>query len=464
MGAMLRDQDSYATPPGGLPVSPPRAITPDMLPAGRVSQRTLVIIRWFAVFGQLVAVLTVHFAMEAQLPLASALCVIGALAVLNIGASLDRPGRRLSEAHVAGYLAFDILQLSILLYLTGGLDNPFAIMFLAPVTVAATVLSRNMVLALTVFTIAVASVVALVHEPLPWSTSVAGGLPRLYTAGNWIALVIACTFIVAYNWQVVAEERRMTNALAATQVALGREQRLSALGALAAAAAHELGTPLSTIAVAAKELKREVPPGGMIAEDIDLILKQTERCRIILADLSRKPQPVSGDDPFEQMRPQELLDALAMNYQSTGKHFTIETIAEDDSEAPLLRRTPEMVHGLSNILNNALQFALHDVVAEVTWSESEVSITISDDGPGFPDSVLDRLGEPYISTRVGQGDHLGLGIFIAKTLLEQTGADLSFGNADEGGAIVRAVWPRPNPRTPTQKEAVHDRQNSSVIA
>jgi two-component system sensor histidine kinase RegB len=461
---MLRDQDSFATPGGTLRRPHPGPLNAVLLPAGRISQRTLVIIRWFAVVGQLVAVLTVHFGMQAKLPLASALCVIGALAVLNIGAGLDRPGRRLSEAHVAGYLAFDILQLSILLYLTGGLDNPFAIMFLAPVTVAATVLSRNMVLALTLFTILAASVVALIHEPLPWAPGSIDALPRLYTAGNWVAIVIACGFIVAYNWQVVAEERRMTNALAATQVALAREQRVSALGALAAAAAHELGTPLSTIAVAAKELKREVPPGGIVAEDIDLILKQTERCRIILADLSRKPQPVSGDDPFEQMRPAELLDALAMNYQATGKHFTIETIAEDDSEAPLLRRTPEIVHGLSNILHNALQFADHEVVAEVVWSAREVGITISDDGPGFPEIVLDRLGEPYISTRVGQGDHLGLGIFIAKTLLEQTGADLSFGNADDGGAIVRAVWPRPDLRNPSQQEARYDRQNSSVIA
>lgn len=461
---MLRDQDSFtmATETLRRPRSgPPNA---GLLPIGRISQRTLVVIRWFAVFGQLVAVLTVHFGMQAELPLASALCVIGALAVLNIGAGLDRPGRRLSEAHVTGYLAFDILQLAILLYLTGGLDNPFAIMFLAPVTVAATVLSRNMVLALTVFTILAASVVALIHEPLPWAVGAVEALPRLYTGGNWVAIVIACAFIVAYNWQVVAEERRMTNALAATQVALAREQRVSALGALAAAAAHELGTPLSTIAVAAKELKSEVPPGGLIAEDIDLILKQTERCRIILADLARKPQPVSGDDPFEAMRPQELLDALAMNYQATGKHFTIETIAEDDSDAPLLRRTPEIVHGLSNILHNALQFASHEVLAEVVWSARDVSITISDDGPGFPNTVLDRLGEPYISTRVGEGDHLGLGIFIAKTLLEQTGADLSFGNAEDGGAIVRAVWQRPNPRNSSQQEARYDRQNSSVIA
>lgn len=461
---MLRDQDSYATPVGALPSLRPGSSSPDMLPAGRVSQRTLVIIRWFAVFGQLVAVLTVHFAMQAKLPLASALCVIGALAVLNIGAGLDRPGRRLSEFHVAGYLAFDILQLSILLYLTGGLDNPFAIMFLAPVTVAATVLSRNMVLALTLFTVTAASVVALVHEPLPWAPGLTDALPRLYTAGNWVAIVIACAFIVAYNWQVVAEERRMTNALAATQIALAREQRVSALGALAAAAAHELGTPLSTIAVAAKELKREVPPDGIVAEDIDLILKQTERCRVILADLSRKPQPASGDDPFEQMRPPELLDALAMNYQATGKHFTIETVAEDDSDAPLMRRTPELVHGLSNIVSNALQFAAHEVIAEVVWSEGEVSITINDDGPGFPETVLARLGEPYISTRVGQGEHLGLGIFIAKTLLEQTGADLFFGNADDGGAIVRAVWQRPKHRNPLQQEAFHDRQNTPVIA
>jgi two-component system sensor histidine kinase RegB len=461
---MLRDQDSFSTAAGSVGTQRPGPPHLAMLPAGRVSQRTLVIIRWFAVFGQLVAVLTVHFVMEAALPLASALCVIAALAVLNIGAGLDRPGRRLSESHVAGYLAFDILQLSILLYLTGGLDNPFAIMFLAPITVGATVLSRNAVLLLTVFTIVAASVVALVHEPLPWTAAAVDTLPRLYTAGNWIAIVIACTFIVAYNWQVVEEERRMTTALAATQVALAREQRVSALGALAAAAAHELGTPLSTIAVAAKELKSEVPPGGIIAEDIDLILKQTERCRIILADLSRKPQPASGDDPFESMRPQELLDALAMNYQATGKHFTIESIAEDDSDAPLLRRTPEMVHGLSNILHNALQFATHEVIAEVTWNAGEIGITISDDGPGFPETVLDRLGEPYISTRVGQGDHLGLGIFIAKTLLEQTGADLSFGNADEGGAIVRAVWQRPDTRLSSQQEVLHDRQNSSVIA
>ena len=408
---------------------------------GRVTLRTLIWIRWVAIAGQLAAVMTVQYQLGFDLPLGSALAAIGASALLNLAASFQRWTRRLGDLQTACFLAFDILQLSTLLFLTGGIENPFATLILAPVAVAATILSGAAVAGLSGLALVCVTVLSLEHMPLPWSSE-RPVLPPLYVAAQWGALALSCIFIALYNRSVAGEARRISDALGATQDALAREQRVSALGALAAAAAHELGSPLSTIAVVAKELARDVPAGSALAEDVALIQSQSDRCREILADLARAPEANGGGTPFDSLQLGALIEAIASPHRVPG--IALEIRSDDSSSAspPVVRRTPEIVHGIGNLLQNAMQFARSQVNVQLDWTADDVTVSIVDDGPGFPPSFLGRLGEPYLSSRRGEGEHLGLGIFIAQTLLDRTGADISFDNARNGGAVVVVRWRR----------------------
>jgi two-component system sensor histidine kinase RegB len=411
---------------------------------GRVSLRALVFVRWIVIAGQLATVLLVAFGLGFGMPMAAVLTVIALAVLVNLLATIARQGRALSDRAAAAYLAFDILQLSALLYLTGGLTNPFAVLVLGPIAVAAAVLGRDYSLVLTI--LAILCLAALFASPfsLPWSGGTTPRLPDLYQLGVWVALTLACGFIASYNWSVSGEARRISEALAETQLTLAREQRLTALGTLAAAAAHELGTPLSTITVVAKELARDLPPGSPFAEDVALIQSQCERCRGILAELARKPEDAE-ESPFDRLPLVQLVEAAAAAHRAPGIRLEIRTQAAPGDEPPIVRRTPEIMHGLGNVLQNAMQFATTAVAVMAESDADRIVITVSDDGPGFSPGLLGRLGEPYLSQRDQGDEHLGLGIFIAQTLLERTGAVVSFENGREGdlpGASVRVVWPR----------------------
>ena len=413
--------------------------------AGRVRLRTLNLIRWAAIGGQLVALTVVHFSLGWRLPLVEALVVVAASVVLNIALAFRHPERgRLREREAAIYLAFDVLQLGGLLYLTGGLENPFALLMLGPVTVSATVLSRRATVALCGLAVAVATLIAVYHQPLPWLEA-GFTLPGFYVWGLWCAVTLGIVFLAAYAGSVAAEGRRMSNALAATQLALAREQRLASVGGLAAAAAHELGSPLSSIAITVRELIRDTPPGSPLAAELDILQSESERCRSILAELGRRPDTDDDASPFSRQPFSVVVEGAADRYARATVAIDFDAAAEDDSAEPLVARSPELVHGLGNILQNAVQFAAERVTVEIRWSASRIALSICDDGKGFAPAVLDRLGEPYISSRPGA--HLGLGIFIAQTLLEHTGASLTFQNRrDPGGHMVGTrvaiVWQR----------------------
>ncbi len=413
---------------------------------GRISLRTLVPIRWVAVAGQALTILFVHYALGFRLPLVPALAVVAGSAILNVGLIVHRrAAARLGERYAALYLGYDILQLAILLYLTGGLQNPFAILILAPVTVAATILSRRPVIALSIFAVAAISVLALWHLPLPWRTE-PPAFPIELVVGLWTALVLATVFIAGYTWSVAQEARRLRDAVGAIQLALAREQQVSAVGALAAAAAHELGSPLATIAVVAKELARELPADSPHAEDAALLLSQSERCRRILAELSHRPEE-DGGSPYTRLPISVLVEAAGAPHRDGEVRLIFATAADPAESEPLVRRSPEIMHGLNNLVQNAVQFARREVSITTYWDAAIVTVDIADDGPGFPLYLLDRLGEPYISTRAGAADHMGLGIFIAQSLLERTGARLSFENLAEGGAHIAISWNRANLET-----------------
>jgi two-component system sensor histidine kinase RegB len=247
-------------------------------------------------------------------------------------------------------------------------------------------------------------------------------------------------FIAIYLGRVTGEARRMSDALAASQAALEREQRLSAVGGLAAAAAHELGTPLGTIAVIAREIARDLPKESPLAEDASILLTQTARCRDILARLAARPE-TDGGSPFSRLSLTALIEAAAAPHRQDPIRIEI-SVRGDGTDEPQVNRQPEIVHGLGTLIENAVQFATQLVSVTGRWDKDWIELSVVDDGPGFSIAVLDRLGEPYISTRNAEGDHMGLGVFIASTLLARTGAKLDFSNRPEGGASVRVRWPR----------------------
>jgi two-component system, sensor histidine kinase RegB len=413
--------------------------------ARRIRLRTLTLIRWGAIAGQAAAILVTHYGLGFAVPIGAALFVVAASGLLNMALTLGRPvGARLGERAAVWYLAYDIGQLAVLLYLTGGLENPFAFLLLAPVTVSATILSLRSTIGLCLWALLCVTALAIWHLQLPWSP---GGfaLPGLYVLGSWIALCLGIAFFASYTFRVAEEARRMSNALAATQLALAREQQLSALGGLAAAAAHELGSPLGTIAVAARELAREVPVDSPFAEDIQLLISETARCRDILAELAqRSDSDVSHS--FERIPFDATVEFAATRHANDRieLHFDVEggQGAAKGAPAPMMIHRPEVVHGIGNLVQNAVQFANQRVEVVTRWSENDIIVTIRDDGPGFPGRLLERLGEPYVSARDGDGEHMGLGIFIAQTLLQRTGAKLEFSNLDRGGAQVAVRWRR----------------------
>ena len=416
-----------------------------------VRLRALVLIRWAAVAGQFFTAAVVHYGLGFSLPLLAVGGTIALSALLNLAVSLGRPASaRLDDREAAIFLAFDIVQLAVLLYLTGGLGNPFALLLLAPVAIGATILSLTSNIALSLLTIASIAVLGLAHEPLPW-TGQLPEFPEIYQAGVWVGLTLTVLLIALYGWRLAEEARQMSDALAAAQAALAREQRMSALGALAAAAAHELGSPLSTITVVAKEMLREVETDDPLREDVELLSSEADRCRSILTRLSVDPaEDVS--DAYTLVPLPALIEAAAQSYRREGISLTFGSGPDGEGvpqTAPIQVRSPEIMQGVGNIVQNAASFARHEVRIETRWTTEWSEVEVSDDGPGFSEALLDELGTPFISTRQGVEGHMGLGVFIAKTLLERTGATVTFGNRGDGpegqpaGASVRVRWPNP---------------------
>jgi two-component system sensor histidine kinase RegB len=441
---------------------------------GRVRLRTLSNLRWLAVAGQSAALFLVYFALGYGLPLAYCAIAIAVSAALNIVLALRYPPtHRLTNREATFYLAFDVLQLAALLYLTGGIANPFALMFVAPVVIAAATLNLGNVLILAFIAFASVSVIAVNHLPLPWPEGEPLILPQLYQAGIWTALMIGIGFTSVYAWRIASESARMSAGLAATQLALSREHRLAALGALATAAAHELGTPLGTIAVVARELERALPENSTEIEDVRLLRAQAERCRAIIARLANPEEAMLGSTARLPLG--ALLDDIAAPHRGEDLEIRVAVTppsgGQNDHAVPQVWRAPELLHGLGNIIENAADFAQFLVAVDASWDEQYLYISVTDDGPGFDPEIFEALGEPYITSRPGhhalgetemgpqspleKHEGMGLGFFIAKILLEQTGGVVKADNLQDGGAQVSIRWARgviDGPQPPTQSE------------
>jgi two-component system sensor histidine kinase RegB len=401
----------------------------------RTRLRTLTLIRWIAIVGQAFTIAFVHFSLEFRLPLAPLLAAVGLSALINVVLTVAfSPTTRLTERSATLLLGYDILQLAFLLGLTGGLQNPFSILLIVPVTLSATTLSLRTTVVLCALVIGVTTLLALSPTDLPWRSG-EFRLPELYVLALWVAMVLGTTLIAAYAWRVADEARRLSAALAATQMALAREQQLSALGGLAAAAAHDLGSPLATIAVTSRELAHSVPADSPLAEDVAELVSQSQRCREILKTLGQRPE----DEALRSLTRvplSSLLATIAESYGRPGIHLDVSVVRlRNGVSEPQLVTTPELRHALANLIDNALKFARTQVRIVVRLAPEFVEVWIEDDGLGFSPEVLELLGEPYISSHHQSGG-LGLGVFIAETLLARTGAKLQFGNAEDGARVV----------------------------
>lgn len=415
---------------------------------GRLRLRTLVVLRWLAVLGQTMCLLTVHFIFGIKIePIGFCFGVIIASTWINTWLTLAVPPQQFARDWEAfAQLSFDVLQLCALLMLTGGLQNPFIVMLAAPVTIAVAALPPRWSLGVAMTAMLGTAAMLIWSYPLPWLEGQSLNLPVLYVMGLWSAIVIAVAFIAVYSWRVSQEGKRMATALAATQSVLSREQRLSALGALSAAAAHELGTPLATIQLTAKEMLRELKDDEILSEDAELLVTQARRCRDILSKLSRD-QSVT-DERHDRIEFSAALEEAAAPLRGLGPMLDVKVTRDgndgEDAE-PVLRRQAELLYGLGNFIENAVDFAETTVVVDGRWNEHNLLIRIEDDGPGFSTEILSKIGEPYVTTRSGtpgQGG-LGLGVFIAKTMVEKSGGRVRFDNAgSQGGAVVSITLPR----------------------
>jgi two-component system sensor histidine kinase RegB len=420
-----------------------RALLPGNLRPLRVG--TLVGLRWLAVGGQTIGVLFVGFGLNFPLPLMECLGLIALSVLLNLWLIFRFGAAYRPSATVATVLlAYDCIQLAGLLALTGGLQNPFSLLLLAPVSVSATTLPQRSTFILAGLVIALASALGIWHLPLPWAPDTEIVFDRVYVIGIWVSLLCGVVFVAAYTNRVALEARQLADALAATELALSRREQLSALDGLAAAAAHELGTPLSTIALAAKEMLPDIP-AGPLRDDVELIISQSARCRAILAKL--RNLGADDGDPFAAVTISDLLAEVSRPHQGQGTSIEI-TREPGGGTEPVFHRNVGLLYGLGNLIENAANFARSAVRIHAGWDRANVTVTIADDGAGFPPELIARLGEPYLTTRPRNAEDdkpggLGLGIFIAKTLLARTGAHLSFENeTDEGHARVRVTWPR----------------------
>ncbi len=411
--------------------------------AQRLRLDTLVRLRWLAVTGQFVTVLGVHYGLGFAVPLVWCLVLIALSVWLNIGLRLYfQVNHRLTEEQATVLLAYDIVQLAGLLFLTGGLANPFALLFLAPVTISAAALTMKRTLALGTLAGILATLLLVFHLPVPWGPGPFPELPLAYKVGNWLAMVLGIAFSGIYAGRVAAEARRLAEALAATELILAREHHLSRLDGLAAAAAHELGTPLATIALVAREMEMQVGADGALSEDITLLRAQVARCRTILAKLGSLESDEQG--PFNTVKLQALIEEAAAPLRSLGPPIVLE--ADGEGVEPSCLRNPGLLYGLANVIENATDYAVSQVTIHASWTPDRVSLDIMDDGPGFPAMVLSNVGEPYLSSQdpARRAGGFGLGLFIAKSLIERTGGSLHLSNRTRPacGANVRVTWSR----------------------
>ena len=406
-----------------------------------LDRKTLIILRWIAIIGQLTAINLVYFYLELEFPVLIAHVVVFIGLITNLILQFRIRSIQLKDRYASLFLIWDLIQLTLLLYLTGGISNPFSILMIVPTIVSSTFLSMGTTIILGILTIAFLFLLTIFHHPLPGIHDGVVSFPKLYLIGYFLAIIVGLIFLSYFGIRFSGESKRRTDAVNKLQQVIAKEYELESLGGQAAAAAHSLGTPLATISITASELKKEIGNNKEISKDIDLIISQTKRCGEILKQISKKQ--IKDDLFLKNINLENLLDEILESFKETSsKDIKVSPI--HDVNKVNFKRTPELVYGLRNFIGNAVKFSKSTVKIEILSNDEIVQVSINDDGPGFPEDIVEVLGEPYIrskSTNVKSNAGTGLGTFLGKTLLERQAAHLLFSQDKElGGASVIITW------------------------
>ena len=406
-----------------------------------LDKKTLVNLRWIAIFGQLIAVNFVYHYLNLELPILAAHTIILVGLVTNIILQFKIKENQLKDLYSAFFLIYDLLQLTFLLYLTGGISNPFSFLMVVPSIVSSTFLSMGTTIILGTLTIVSLFVLTKFHKILPGLDAYSFNFPEYYLEGILISIIIGLIFLSYFGIRFSGETKKRTEASEKLQQVMAREYQLDSLGGLAAAAAHSLGTPLATILVVAKELKKEIGDESKHAKDLELLVSQSKRCSEILRQISRKE--IEDDQFINIVKVEDLLEEIILSFKKTS-NIKINLISNEDKNKINIKRAPELVYGLRNFIGNAVKFSKSRVKIILRSDENIVEIKINDDGPGIPEDIIEKIGEPYIkskSKQLSSNSGLGLGTFLGKTLLERKNAKLLFRrNGELGGALVLISW------------------------
>ena len=406
-----------------------------------LDKKTLVFLRWIAILGQLFSINLVYFYLDLNFPVLLCHIVVFVGFLTNIYLQFGLKATLLKDLYSSSFLMYDILQLSVLLFLTGGIFNPFAILLIVPTIVSSTFLSMGSTIILGTSTIILLFVLTFFKMPLPGMEEYVLSVPNYYVTGILISLIIGLIFLSYFGIRFAGETKKRSDALNKLQQILAKEYELESLGGQAAAAAHSLGTPLATISVVSKELRKEVGDNSKLTKDIDLLISQTKRCSEILKNISQKK--IINDEFLSSMTFEDLIEEILKSFKESSEK-SIELDTDKDTNKIDIKKNPELVYGLRNFIGNAVKFANQEILVSVVSDNINLYILIEDDGPGFPEDIIQALGEPYIKSRskIYQNNAgLGLGTFLGKTLLERQSAIISFENGGSlDGALVKIKW------------------------
>jgi len=407
----------------------------------QLDKKTLVILRWIAIIGQYITISIVYFVLKFELPFfyCSVIIFIGVLTNFYLQFKFGK--NQLNNFASTFFLFYDLLQLSVLLYLTGGVTNPFTILLIVPAIVSSTFLTLRSTINLSIVTIIVLIVLTINHLPLPHTGELHFHVPDIYLYAVPIAIIIGLIFLTYFGVRFGIESRKRTEALNRLELILAKEHELESIGLQAAAAAHSLGTPLSTITVIARELEKEIGSNQKYSKDVDLLLSQSKRCSDILKDLSK--DQLKEDNFLSNIKIEELLDEIIRSFTEISEKKLF-LLAERNKLNPSIERTLEITYGLRNFIGNAVKYSNSSVDITLESNDKITEVKVCDDGPGFSDDILDVLGEPYIRSKnqiISSKSGLGLGTFIGKTLLERMKANVKFDKCPKtNGDMVTIKW------------------------
>jgi len=406
-----------------------------------LDKKTLVNLRWIAIIGQLIAINFVYFFLKLDLPIIETHIVIIIGFITNIILQFKIRSNQLKDFNSALFLFYDLLQLSVLLYLTGGIFNPFSLLIIIPTIVSSTFLSMGTTIILGTLTISSLFFLKEYHKILPGLDVYNFNFPEYYLTGALASIIIGLVFLSYFGIRFTGETKKRSEALDKLQQVMAKEYELDSLGGLAAAAAHSLGTPLATISVVAKELKKEIGDSSKHSKDLDLLISQAKRCSNILKQISKKE--ISDDQFINLIKVEDLLEEIIISFEeNTDKKITL--VENEDKNKINIKRSPEIVYGLRNFIGNAVKFADKEVQITLSSDDHALVLMVNDDGPGFAEDIINLIGEPYLkskSKKTNSKSGLGLGIFLGKTLLERKKAQLTFFNKNDlKGASVKISW------------------------